>query len=84
MGTSNYNYWNIFQFVKKYGNIFSLNIGDVTSVVVTGLPLIKEVFTHLEENILTRPVTLVRERISNNNGKFIEHGGMSIIVFMIC
>lgn len=70
--------------MKKYGNIFSLNLGDITSVVITGLPLIKEVFTHMEQNILKRPVTLIRERISNNNGKFIEHHGVFIIVFMMC
>ncbi|XP_035295687.1 cytochrome P450 2J6 isoform X3 [Cricetulus griseus] len=61
-------------FVKKYGNIFSLNLGDITSVVITGLPLIKEVFTHMEENILTRPVTLIRKRISNNNGLVFSSG----------
>ncbi|XP_042127366.1 cytochrome P450 2J4 isoform X2 [Peromyscus maniculatus bairdii] len=61
-------------FVKKYGNIFSLNLGDITSVVITGLPLIKEVFTHMEQNILNRPVTLIRERISNNNGLVFSSG----------
>ncbi|GAB1288649.1 Cytochrome P450 2J6 [Apodemus speciosus] len=54
-------------FVKKYGNIFSLSFGDVTSVVITGLPLIKEVFTHMEQNILNRPLSLMQERISNKN-----------------
>ena len=58
--------------MKKYGNILSLNFGNVTSVVVTGLPLIKKVFTHMEQDILKRPVTLIREHISKNNGKFIE------------
>ncbi|KAL6030889.1 hypothetical protein STEG23_032334 [Scotinomys teguina] len=61
-------------FVKKYGNIFSLNLGDFTSVVITGLPLIKEVFTHMEQNILNRPVTLIREHISNNNGLVFSSG----------
>lgn len=83
-GTLNYNSWYVFQFVKKYGDIFSLNLGDVSSVIITGLPLIKEVFTHMEENILKRPITCTRERISNNNGKFIEQHGMCIIVFLIC
>ena len=83
-GTLNYNSWYIFQFVKKYGNIFSLNLGDVNSIMVTGLPLIKEVFTHMEENILKRPITRTRERISNNNGKFIEQHSVCIIVLLIC
>ncbi|CAO2588150.1 Cytochrome P450 2J4 [Lemmus lemmus] len=61
-------------FVKKYGNIFSLNLGDVSSVFITGLPLIKEVFTHMEENILTRPVTPTRERICINNGLVFSSG----------
>ncbi|XP_051020359.1 cytochrome P450 2J6 isoform X2 [Acomys russatus] len=60
--------------VKKYGNIFSLNLGYLTSVVITGLPLIKEVFTHMEQNIMNRPVTLVQERISNKNGLIFSSG----------
>lgn len=62
------------RFVKKYGNIFSLNFGDLTSVIITGLPLIKEVFTHMEQNILSRPVTLVQERITNKNGLVFSKG----------
>ena len=58
--------------MKKYGNIFSLNLGDLSSVIITGLPLIKKVFTHMEQDILNRPVALIREHISKNNGKFIE------------
>ncbi|KAL1777341.1 cytochrome P450 2J3 isoform X1 [Sigmodon hispidus] len=61
-------------FVKKYGNILSLNLGDMTSVVITGLPLIKEIFTNKEQNILKRPVTLIRERITNNNGLVFSSG----------
>jgi cytochrome P450 family 2 subfamily J len=57
--------------VKKYGNIFSLNLGDITSVVITGLPLIKEALTQMEQNIMNRPLSVMQERISNKNGKFI-------------
>ncbi|KAM7324680.1 hypothetical protein ACRRTK_016985 [Alexandromys fortis] len=57
------------QFVKKYGNVLSMDFGDINSVVITGLPLIKKVFTHMEQDILNRPVTLIRERISKNNGQ---------------
>nr|XP_048309074.1 cytochrome P450 2J4-like isoform X2 [Myodes glareolus] len=62
------------QFVKKYGNILSLNFGNVASVVITGLPLIKKVFTHMEQDILKRPVNLVQERISKNNGVLFSSG----------
>ncbi|XP_057639862.1 cytochrome P450 2J4-like isoform X1 [Chionomys nivalis] len=62
------------QFVKKYGNILSLDLGNVTSVVVTGLPLIKKVFTHMEQDILKRPVTPIQERISKNNGVLFSSG----------
>ena len=70
--------------MKKYGNILSLNFGNVASVVITGLPLIKKVFTHMEQDILKRPVNLVQERISKNNGKFNEQHGVCIIVLMQC
>ncbi|XP_049992406.1 cytochrome P450 2J4-like [Alexandromys fortis] len=62
------------QFVKKYGNILSMDFGDINSVVITGLPLIKKVFTHMEQDILNRPVTLIRERISKNNGVLFSSG----------
>ncbi|XP_029417535.1 cytochrome P450 2J3 isoform X2 [Nannospalax galili] len=62
------------QFVKKYGNVFSLDFGGISSVVVTGLPLIKEVFTHMDENFLNRPVTFIRERIFNNSGLIMSNG----------
>lgn len=62
------------QFVKKYGNIFSLNFGDIASVVITGLPLIKEAFTHMEPNILNRPLSVMQERITNKNGLIFSSG----------
>lgn len=82
IATLNNNSCYIFQFVKKYGNVLSLNFGNVTSVVVTGLPLIKKAFTHMEQDILKRPVTPIQECISKNNGKFNEQHGVCIIVFM--
>uniref|UniRef100_A0A8C6IKQ9 unspecific monooxygenase n=1 Tax=Mus spicilegus TaxID=10103 RepID=A0A8C6IKQ9_MUSSI len=60
--------------VKKYGNIFSLNLGDITSVVITGLPLIKEAFTQMEQNIMNRPLSVMQERISNKNGLIFSSG----------
>ncbi|XP_021016868.1 cytochrome P450 2J3-like [Mus caroli] len=62
------------QFVKKYGNLTSLDFGNIPSVVITGLPLIKEVFTKMEQNFLNRPVTPIRKRVFNNNGLIISNG----------
>lgn len=71
MTTLNCDYWNIFQFVKKYGNLISIDFGNISSVVITGLPLIKEALTQMEQNIMNRPLSVMQERISNKNGKFI-------------
>nr|XP_045006057.1 cytochrome P450 2J4 isoform X2 [Jaculus jaculus] len=62
------------QLVEKYGNVFSLDIGVITSVFITGLPLIKEVFTHMEQNFLNRPITPIRERIFSKNGLIMSNG----------
>ncbi|XP_006974088.1 cytochrome P450 2J4-like isoform X5 [Peromyscus maniculatus bairdii] len=62
------------QFVKKYGNLISLDFGNIPSVVVTGLPLIKEAFTQMEQNFLKRPITPLRERVFKNNGLIMSNG----------
>ncbi|XP_027256248.1 cytochrome P450 2J6 isoform X4 [Cricetulus griseus] len=62
------------QFVKKYGNLISLDYGNIPSVVITGLPLIKEAFTHMEQNFLKRPITPIRERVFSNNGLIMSYG----------
>lgn len=62
------------QFVKKYGNVFSLDLGRISVVVVSGLPLIKKMFTHLDQNFLNRSQSPVRERITGNNGLFSSNG----------
>nr|XP_008537964.1 PREDICTED: cytochrome P450 2J2-like [Equus przewalskii] len=49
--------------VKKYGNIFSLDFGDVPSVVITGLPLIKEALVHQDPNFVNRPDPLSMEAL---------------------
>lgn len=72
--TLDHDYWNVFQFVKKYGNLISLDFGNIPSVVITGLPLIKEAFTHMEQNFLKRPITPLRKCVFNDNGKFnLQH-----------
>nr|XP_048309069.1 cytochrome P450 2J4-like isoform X2 [Myodes glareolus] len=62
------------QFVKKYGNLISLDFGNIPSVVITGLPLIKEAFTHMEQNFLKRPITPLRKRVFNDNGLIMSNG----------
>ncbi|CAO2588146.1 Cytochrome P450 2J3, partial [Lemmus lemmus] len=42
------------QLVKKYGNVISLDFGIMSSVIVSSLPLVKEAFTQLEENFMSR------------------------------
>ena len=53
----------IFQFVKKYGNVFSLDLGTFPSVLITGLPLIKEALVQQGENFSNRPVMPLQEHI---------------------
>ncbi|XP_004438690.1 PREDICTED: cytochrome P450 2J2 [Ceratotherium simum simum] len=70
----NCDYFTVFQFVKKYGNIFSLDFGDLSSVVITGLPLIKEALVHQDQNFVNRPVTAIRERVFKKNGLIMSNG----------
>ncbi|KAF4021738.1 hypothetical protein G4228_013914 [Cervus hanglu yarkandensis] len=62
------------RFVKKYGNLFSLEFGDLPSVVITGLPLIKEVLVHQDQNFVNRPITPIRERVFKENGLIMSNG----------
>ncbi|XP_028639774.1 cytochrome P450 2J3-like, partial [Grammomys surdaster] len=62
------------QFVKKYGNVLSLDFANIPSVVITGMPLIKEVFTQMEHNFLNRPVSLLRKHLFNKNGLIFSSG----------
>uniref|UniRef100_A0A8B7VSU6 Cytochrome P450 2J3-like n=1 Tax=Castor canadensis TaxID=51338 RepID=A0A8B7VSU6_CASCN len=61
-------------FVKKYGNIFSLVFAYIHSVLITGLPLIKEVFTNTEQNFLDRPISHMRQHTFNKNGLLMSNG----------
>ncbi|XP_070324178.1 cytochrome P450 2J2-like isoform X2 [Odocoileus virginianus] len=62
------------RFVKKYGNLFSLEFGDLPSVVITGLPLIKEVLVHQDQNFVSRPITPIRERVFKKSGLIMSNG----------
>nr|XP_027800835.1 cytochrome P450 2J2-like [Marmota flaviventris] len=55
--------------VKKYGNVLSLDFGNLSSVLITGLPLIKEVLSQTDQSFVHRPVTPLRERIFRKNAE---------------
>ncbi|XP_034359475.1 cytochrome P450 2J5-like [Arvicanthis niloticus] len=62
------------ELMKKYGNVFSLELGRSSAVVVSGLPLIKKMFTQLDQNFLNRFISPVRERTTGNNGLIVSNG----------
>ncbi|KAK7830651.1 hypothetical protein U0070_018376 [Myodes glareolus] len=62
------------QLVKKYGNVISLDFGIKSSVIVSSLPLIKEAFTHLEENFMSRPQVPLQNHVFNENGLILSSG----------
>ncbi|NP_001411962.1 cytochrome P450, family 2, subfamily j, polypeptide 7 [Mus musculus] len=61
-------------FVKKYGNLISIDFGNISSVVITGLPLIKEAFTDMEQNLLKRPIIPSRKHVFKDNGIIFSSG----------
>ncbi|GAB1288647.1 Cytochrome P450, family 2, subfamily j, polypeptide 7 [Apodemus speciosus] len=60
--------------VKKYGNIISLDFGNISSVIISGLPLIKEAFSSMEKNLLKRPILPSRNRVFGSNGIIFSSG----------
>ncbi|XP_036034992.1 cytochrome P450 2J3-like isoform X2 [Onychomys torridus] len=62
------------QLVKKYGNVISLDLGIMSSVIISSLPLIKEAFTHLDENFISRPKFPMQKHIFNENGLIFSRG----------
>ncbi|KAL1776170.1 cytochrome P450 2J3 isoform X1, partial [Sigmodon hispidus] len=60
--------------VKKYGNVMSLEFGNISSVLISSLPLIKEAFTHLDENFLNRPKFPVQKHMFSENGLVFSNG----------
>ncbi|NP_001004141.2 cytochrome P450, family 2, subfamily j, polypeptide 11 [Mus musculus] len=61
-------------FVKKYGNVISVNFGYISSVIISGLPLIKEAITGMEQNFLKRPSLAARQHVFKNNGIVFSSG----------
>ncbi|XP_004869657.1 cytochrome P450 2J2-like [Heterocephalus glaber] len=62
------------QNVEKYGNLVSIDFADIPSVLVTGLPLIKEVLTHTDQNYMNRPLTSIRKRVFGKKGLIMSNG----------
>ncbi|XP_006502998.1 cytochrome P450, family 2, subfamily j, polypeptide 13 isoform X1 [Mus musculus] len=57
------------KFVKKYGNVISLDFGIKSAVIISSLPLIKEAFSHLDENFINRRIFPLQRQIFNGNGQ---------------
>lgn len=62
------------EFVKKYGNLFCLDLSGKTIIIVSGLPLIKEVLVHMDQNFMDRPMSPVRKRSFKKNGLIMSNG----------
>uniref|UniRef100_A0A8D1ZUT8 Cytochrome P450 2J2 n=1 Tax=Sus scrofa TaxID=9823 RepID=A0A8D1ZUT8_PIG len=62
------------RFVKKYGNVFSLDFGALSSVVITGLPFIKEAFVHQDKNFSNRPIVPIQQRVFKDKGVVMSNG----------
>uniref|UniRef100_A0A8D2LFE1 CP2J2 protein n=1 Tax=Varanus komodoensis TaxID=61221 RepID=A0A8D2LFE1_VARKO len=59
---------------KKYGNIFRLQAGSMRIVVVSGLPLVKEVLVHQGENFVDRPELPVSSEVFGSFGLVFSNG----------
>ncbi|KAI4590894.1 hypothetical protein MJG53_001943 [Ovis ammon polii x Ovis aries] len=62
------------QIVKKYGSIIRLDFGAVHSILITGLPYIKEALVYQEQNFVNRPILPIQKRIFDNKGLIRSSG----------
>ncbi|EDL97777.1 rCG53433 [Rattus norvegicus] len=46
----------------------------MSSVIISSLPLIKEAFSHLDENFINRPIFPLQKHIFNDNGLIFSSG----------
>uniref|UniRef100_F7G922 Cytochrome P450 2J2-like n=1 Tax=Monodelphis domestica TaxID=13616 RepID=F7G922_MONDO len=60
--------------VRKYGNIFSMDLLSAPMIVVTGLPLIKEVLVNQGQVFVDRPRSPLQSYIFKINGLFMSNG----------
>ncbi|XP_027708530.1 cytochrome P450 2J2-like [Vombatus ursinus] len=62
------------KFAKKYGNVFCTHVGNLTFLVVTGLPLIKEVLVNQDQVFIDRPQVPVHFHIIKSFGIVMSNG----------
>lgn len=62
------------RYVKKYGNLLGMDFGPLSSVTISGLPLIKEAFITQDKNFMDRPVMPLRSRFFKTNGLLMSNG----------
>ncbi|XP_056671014.1 cytochrome P450 2J4-like isoform X2 [Monodelphis domestica] len=60
--------------VRKYGNIFSMDLLSAPMIVVTGLPLIKEVLVNQGQVFVDHPRYPLQSYIFKINGLFMSNG----------
>uniref|UniRef100_A0A8D2Q5I1 Uncharacterized protein n=1 Tax=Varanus komodoensis TaxID=61221 RepID=A0A8D2Q5I1_VARKO len=56
---------------EKYGNVFGLQLGSMKFVVVSGLPLVKEVLVHRGEDFVDRPEMPFTREVFGSYGEFL-------------
>uniref|UniRef100_A0A672TZX7 Cytochrome P450 2J2-like n=1 Tax=Strigops habroptila TaxID=2489341 RepID=A0A672TZX7_STRHB len=59
---------------EKYGDIFSLQMGEVTFVCISGLRMIKEVLINQAENFMDRPEIPIDKEIFSHLGLISSNG----------
>ncbi|XP_027708551.1 cytochrome P450 2J2-like isoform X2 [Vombatus ursinus] len=57
------------KFTKKYGNVFCMHVRNLTFIMVTGLPLIKEVLVNQDYVFIDRPHAPIISHIFKSLGK---------------
>ncbi|XP_036610923.1 cytochrome P450 2J2-like [Trichosurus vulpecula] len=59
---------------KKYGNVFCMHLGNLTFMMVTGLPLIKEVLVNQGHVFIDRPKVPVHFHVVKSFGLIMSNG----------
>lgn len=61
--------WTLFQLTGRYGNIFSVQFGSLTFVVVNGYQMVREALVHQAEIFADRPNIPLLQEIFKGFGK---------------
>lgn len=62
--------WTLFQLSARYGNIFSVQFGSLTFVVVSGYQMVREALVHQAEIFADRPNIPLLQEIFRGFGKY--------------